>query len=605
MSKRDEFITFIQTFRAASPTITNQQRIGFLRQAKQKYGLFLEEAEQILKDSGLVIGESVNYFEVLEISVEDIQSLTESAIAAQVDAKHDKLFRASLNAGARIRPDHKTEDQWREILNEAKAALIDPQKRQEHIAEIDSQKQQEHIPELERETASYVFTFTNGDQPDTPQHLARLIDGNWTEAKTLLYSGVIPRWLESIHQPRLVHTAKDITEQYRSRQDVGLEMLVQTLDPYIGEPEAQISLSRIDFDNIDPDTQETVDLEITNVGRGFLYGEVEFSKELLGLEISEREVLGGGVVSITLDTNQLTPNETFETTLVITTNGGTIRIPTSYRVMSNANTGSGLGRSSPAGMVLIPAGEFDMGSNASRYEQPVHKVYVDVFYMDATEVTNHQFKEFLLENPQWQKGRVNAQFAQADYLYFWNENNYPNSEANHPVTYVSWYAAMAYSEWAGKRLPTEAEWEKAARGGLVGKTYPWGNAAPEDDILPHANYDFLGDSTGKTTFPVGSFPPNGYGLYDMAGNVWEWCLDEYAFDFYSTFLCSVVRNPLSGAPSIEWALKNHTNNKLPRVLRGGSWENKAWSMRCATRYSTWPTRARGYIGFRCARSVTP
>ena len=193
----------------------------------------------------------------------------------------------------------------------------------------------------------------------------------------------------------------------------------------------------------------------------------------------------------------------------------------------------------PDGMVLIPAGEFDMGSNdaeARNNEQPVRKVYVDAFYMDETEVTNLQYKEFLLENPQWQKGRVNAQFASGTYLYYWEDNNYPMGKANHPVTHMSWYAAMAYAEWADKRLPTEAEWEYAARGGLKGKEYPNGNTLTARD----ANFD----NNIRDTTPVGKYPKNGYGLYDMAGNVWEWCLDEDDSEFYFTFPRNgVARNP--------------------------------------------------------------
>ena len=255
----------------------------------------------------------------------------------------------------------------------------------------------------------------------------------------------------------------------------------------------------------------------------------------------------------------------------------------------------------PEGMVYIPAGEFEMGSNdaeADNDEQPVRKVYVDAFYMDETEVTNLQFKEFLLENPRWQKGRVNKQFANNNYLNDWNGNNYPQGKANHPVRYVSWYAAMAYAEWADKRLPTEAEWEYAARGGLKGKKYPNGNMITARD----ANFG----QNVKDTTPVGKYPANGYGLYDMAGNVYEWCLDEYDSEFYFTFPRNgVARNPLSGANSIEWILDNYTQIKSSRVRRGGSWAHNAPYVRCAQRSYVTPTFTYSSIGFRCARTVSP
>ena len=253
----------------------------------------------------------------------------------------------------------------------------------------------------------------------------------------------------------------------------------------------------------------------------------------------------------------------------------------------------------PEGMVLIPAGEFEMGSNdaeAQNNEQPVRTVYVDAFYMDETEVTNVQYKEFLLENPQWQKGRVNAKFADANYLHFWNGNNYPNGKGNHPVVYVSWYAAMAYAEWADKRLPTEAEWEYAARGGLKGKKYPNGNTITARD----ANFN----SNVKDTTAVSKYPANGYKLYDMAGNVWEWCLDAYDAEFYFTFPRNdVARNPLSGARSIEWILNNYTNDKLTRVLRGGAWVSTANGVRVANRGLNTPSSTGYLLGFRCARAV--
>ena len=257
----------------------------------------------------------------------------------------------------------------------------------------------------------------------------------------------------------------------------------------------------------------------------------------------------------------------------------------------------------PDGMVLIPAGEFDMGSNVewAEDEKPVRTVYVDAFYMDETEVTNLQFREFLLENPPWQKGRVNAQFADDDYyLHLWDGNNYPNGKANHPVVYVSWYAAMAYAEWADKRLPTEAEWEYAARGGLKGKNYPNGDEITAQD----ANFDQFG--VGALTTPGGKYPANGYGLYDMAGNVSEWCLDEYDSKFYFTFPQNgVARNPLSGANSIEWVLNNYTNVESARVLRGGDWSASDHFVRVAFRENLPPLASNNLLGFRCVRSVTP
>ena len=216
-------------------------------------------------------------------------------------------------------------------------------------------------------------------------------------------------------------------------------------------------------------------------------------------------------------------------------------------------------------MVLIPAGEFQMGSNDPESlprEQPIHTVHVDAFYMDTHEVTNLDYKRFVLANPQWQKSRIPRSLHNGSYLRDWSGNNYPAGKANHPVTYVSWYAAVAYSKWAGKRLPTEAEWEKAARGGLIGKKYPWGNTISS----ARANYGRNVDDTRA----VGSYAANGYGLYDMVGNVWERCLDAYDGDFYFS---SPSRNPLSDVNTIanlDLILNDYTNVNTSRVLRGGS-----------------------------------
>ncbi len=284
----------------------------------------------------------------------------------------------------------------------------------------------------------------------------------------------------------------------------------------------------------------------------------------------------------------------------------------------------------PEGMVLIPAGSFQMGSDdeedeeARNDEQPVHTVHLDAFYMDIYEVTNAQFKAFVDANPQWQKDQIDARFhsgwqftdARFDnkplqYLSNWDDNNYPTGKANHPVESVSWYAAMAYAEWAGKRLPTEAEWEYAARGGLAGKKYPWGDTI----TLADANYSEFDENWERTggiddDTPVGQYAANGYGLYDMAGNVSEWCLDEYDADFYAASENS--RNPIAGGETVQWLRENfrtlatgnrHTESE--RVVRSSSWSEGARFIRVAYRNLSAPSSAFVQIGFRCVKDVTP
>ena len=215
-------------------------------------------------------------------------------------------------------------------------------------------------------------------------------------------------------------------------------------------------------------------------------------------------------------------------------------------------------------MIRIPAGEFQMGSNDSEtkaWEKPVHTVYTDEFYMDIYPVTNGQYKAFVDTNPEWQKYRISDEHHCEDYLKHWNGNNYPQGKGDHPVTYVSWYAAMVYARWVGKRLPTEAEWEKAARGGLT----------------------------------------NRYGLYDMTGNIWEWCLDEYNSNFYAS---SPRRNPIAGADNTNEIINNFENIKIKRVLRGGSWSDTAESGRVAKRGFNAPSDALDNFGFRCVSSGT-
>ena len=250
----------------------------------------------------------------------------------------------------------------------------------------------------------------------------------------------------------------------------------------------------------------------------------------------------------------------------------------------------------PEGMVLIPAGEFQMGSSDSEGDEdelPVHTVYLDAFYMDIYEVTVGQYREFV-------------QATGYEPLGDWDSNLSPTDW--HPVVGVSWYDAMAYATWAGKRLPTEAEWEKAARGGLEGKKYPWGDTPPDGtqcnfaDMnvaqLEWANLDV--DDGYAQAAPVGSYPPNEYGLYDMGGNVREWCLDAWNADFYAN---SPRQNPFVGE-SIENVVSNFEVIRTERVTRGGSWWTPPDFLRVAFRNENNPSGAYINDGFRCVMDTT-
>ncbi len=401
MSNRGEFIDLINEFKRVSPSISDEQRKGLLRRGVQQFGIGMDDAIEILNASGLVIGESIDYYEVLGLSRAGFETRSESEIVNQVRGAHEKLYSASLKAGGRPRADGRTEEQWRTLLNQARDALIDPESRNAPLIAAD-------------------FVEEEAEKPPVPLHL-----------------------LED--------------------------------------------------------------------------------------------------------------------------------------------------------MELIPAGAFKMGGSddeAFQDELPVHDVYLDAFYIDKYPVTNAQFKEFVDANPLWDKPRGftffhSFKYYDGYYLHHWGKNNYPEERTDHPVVHISWYAAMAYARWIGKRLPTEAEWEKAARGGLEDKKYPWG------DVIDggKANYE----KRRQQTTLVGRYPANGYGLFDMVGNVWEWCLDEWDKSFYAF---SSKDNPVCGG-SIERIVQNYTNSKSHHVIRGGSWYNSVENVRTAKRSGVLPTYANSNIGFRC------
>jgi formylglycine-generating enzyme required for sulfatase activity len=210
-------------------------------------------------------------------------------------------------------------------------------------------------------------------------------------------------------------------------------------------------------------------------------------------------------------------------------------------------------------------------------EQPAHRVWVDAFYISRHLVTNAQYHRFVMETDH-AVPHVEDPRAQNEN---WDPQRriYPPGRERHPVALVSWYDAQAYCAWAGCRLPTEGEWEKAARGGLQRMLYPWG-----DDIDPsRANFD---NQSGSS--PVGSYPPNGYGLYDVSGNLWEWVEDWYDLKYYRISPDANPRGPERGTV---------------KVLRGGAWLLFPEFCRVAYRFRNSPDFRFNLIGFRPARAV--
>jgi formylglycine-generating enzyme len=305
-------------------------------------------------------------------------------------------------------------------------------------------------------------------------------------------------------------------------------------------------------------------------------------------------------------------------------------------------------------MVWIPGGEFSMGANeppnmddvgmeATLDARPIHRVYVDGFYMDKTDVTNAEFAEFVKasgyvtvaerapsredyptappENlvagsvvfaPPDHPVPLNNQFQWWTYIAGanWRHPLGPQSdikaEDNYPVVHIAYVDAQAYAKWAGKRLPTEAEWEFAARGGLAGKPYVWG-----DDFRPHGQWmanthqgHFPDKDSGSDGYagiaPVAQFPPSPYGLYDMAGNVWQWTTDWYRPDYYQQLAAAggVTRNP--HGPEYSYDPSEPTEQK--KAQRGGSF---LCTDQYCSRYIV-GTRGKGevstgtnHLGFRC------
>jgi formylglycine-generating enzyme len=303
----------------------------------------------------------------------------------------------------------------------------------------------------------------------------------------------------------------------------------------------------------------------------------------------------------------------------------------------------------PEGMVWVPGGEFSMGSEAQEMEdaRPFHRVAVDGFWMDQTEVTNEEFTRFVnatgyvtvAERPLDPKDFPGAPpenlvsgsvvFTPPDakvpldnhYVWWryvagasWRHPNGPDSDLKgkekHPVVHIAFQDAAAYAKWAGKRLPTEAEFEFAARGGLDRKRFVWGDEFKPDGKFQANSYQghFPDKNTAEDGFsgsaPVGRFAPNGFGLFDMAGNVWEWTADWYRPDYYKTLAAirQVARNPQGPADSFDPS----EPGVAKRVHKGGSF--LCTDEYCARympggRGKGEPNTGTNHLGFRCARSA--
>ncbi len=272
------------------------------------------------------------------------------------------------------------------------------------------------------------------------------------------------------------------------------------------------------------------------------------------------------------------------------------------RALASGNTRNADGEQ----MALIPGGTFAMGideTDLKRYQEffqitgaqlfepamPKHTATVDGFLMDRNLVTNAAFKRFVQQYPEWGTERIPENLHNGHYLEHWKAGAIPQGRAAHPVVNVSWYAAVAYCQAKGKRLPTETEWEYAAKGKLEG-IFPWGNAAADK---ARANFS---DSGLSTTSKVGSYPANGYGLFDMAGNVWEYLADEW-----QPYRSEAQKNPVGGNDFFDKG-DNFLRVKSRRVIRGGSFGGAPINMWVEYRDSHPPENAKEFVGFRCAKS---
>jgi formylglycine-generating enzyme required for sulfatase activity len=260
-------------------------------------------------------------------------------------------------------------------------------------------------------------------------------------------------------------------------------------------------------------------------------------------------------------------------------------------------------------MVLIPGGIFQMGIDAAdiprfqkifaienaklfQDELPRHTVTVADFYLDKHLVTNAQFQNFLQAKPYWRPKQFSPDFDNSNFVQHWPDPDQPNAKPDHPAVNVNWYVAAAFCAWAGARLPTEAEWEFAARGGKDNVLFPWGDGPPDQS---RANF---ADNVGTTT-PVEAYSPNAFGLYDMAGNVWQFLADDWTK--YPDHAVTGMLQHVSQEELEKYAIHP---NAARKVIRGGSYSGAPINLWVEYRDSHPANGSRNFVGFRCARSTS-
>jgi formylglycine-generating enzyme len=281
------------------------------------------------------------------------------------------------------------------------------------------------------------------------------------------------------------------------------------------------------------------------------------------------------------------------------------RLPLAGLAVIGANMSCGNGQ--PNDTARLDAGFFRMGTpeptivelrtrfgvsfpGSFENEIPAHEIAISGFRIDRYEVTNARYAAFVAARPEWGPGQLPAHLHNGHYLDHWDSGAYPEEKGDHPVVFVTWHAAQAFCRWQGGRLPTEAEWEYAARGGGGDKSeFPWGNELPSPE---RANY---GASGLQGTAPVGSYPPNSVGLHDMAGNVWEWLLDAWE-PVYSS---EARADPVIGGHVSDDAIRDVGGR---RAIRGGSYGGAVVNLRTRWRDSHEATNATDAVGFRCVYS---